>query len=130
VKGAIGLADFLAALRDELHIAAENATTDWLKLGVEELTLTVDMAYEQARSRGVSAKATAKFWVFLSAEAAVEATASGKTTRTHTLTLRLKPRIDVWDDTGQTRSYQLDVGHEQDPPSLPHRASQYDRGQA
>jgi hypothetical protein len=109
VEGAIGLADFLAALRDELHRAADEARTDWLKLGVDELTLTLDVAYEQARSAKGSVKASAKFWVWLSAEAAAEATASGKTTRTHTLTLRLKPRIEVLDASGQPVSYGLDV---------------------
>jgi hypothetical protein len=106
------LADFLAALRDELHEAAEGAKTDWLKLGVDELTLTVDVAYEKAQSIKGSVKAAAKFWVWLSAEAAAEATASGKTTRTHTLTLRLKPRIDLLDASDQLVSYGLDVSGE------------------
>lgn len=132
MEGAIGLADFLSALRDELHQAADAAAGDSLKLGVDELTLTVDVAYEQARSVEGSAKTSAKFWVFLSAEAAGKAAASRTTTRTHTLTLRVKPRIELPAAQGEPAvSHGLDVtgalAAREQSPTVPHPQGLRDR---
>jgi Trypsin-co-occurring domain 2 len=41
----IGLADFLTDLRAELGEAERRAVNDPLKLGVEEISLTLDVAY-------------------------------------------------------------------------------------
>ena len=48
-----------------------SATGDPLKLGVEEVTVDLDIAVTVAKKGEVSAKAKAKFWVFASVEGSV-----------------------------------------------------------
>ena len=65
----IGLADFLTDLRAELSEAQSRAAGDSLKLGVEEISLTLEVAYTLTKAGKTSAGVKAKFWVFASAEA-------------------------------------------------------------
>ena len=65
----IGLAEFLTDLRAELSEAQSRAADDSLKLGVEEISLTVEVAYTLTKAGEASAGVKAKFWVLASAEA-------------------------------------------------------------
>ena len=123
----IGLAEFLTDLRAELSEAQSRAAQDSLKLAVEEISLTVDLAYTLAKGGEVSAGVRAKFWVLASAEAGAKASGSSERARTQTLTLTLKPRVEqvAIDEKGQqvTLTQGVDVegdfaaGEEQ--PSIP-----------
>jgi hypothetical protein len=101
--GALGLADFLSDLRAELSEASRRAEQESLKLGVEEVTVSLDVAVTIGKKGGASAKASAKFWVFASAEAGATGERSSQHVTTQHLTLTLKPRTEevIIDDTGQ-----------------------------
>jgi hypothetical protein len=103
--GALGLADFLSDLRAELAEASKRAESDSLKLGVEEVTVSLDVAVTIARSGEVSTRAGAKFWVFASVEGDVKGERSSQHLTTQHLTLTLKPRAEevIVDETGQAR---------------------------
>jgi hypothetical protein len=126
----LGLAEFLIDLRAELSEAQSRAADDSLKLGVEEISLTLDVAYTLTKGGEASAGVKAKFWVFASAEAGVKGSLSSERVNTQQLTLTLKPRIEqvVIDRQGrQTTVTQgvdvegaLAVGEEQ--PTLPRPA--------
>jgi len=123
----IGLAEFLTDLRAELSEAQSRAADDSLKLGVEEITLTLDVQYTLTKGGETSAGIKAKFWVLASAEADVKGSVSSERARTQQLTLTLKPRVEqaVIDEQGQrtTLARGVDVegpfvpGEEQ--PSVP-----------
>jgi hypothetical protein len=119
VEGAIRLSDFIADLRHELELAQQDAAGKALKLGVDQITMTLDVGFSKTASGEVSAKGSGRFLVFLSAEAAVKAAASGEWSRSHSVTLTLKPHFEetVVLPGGQeakvTRS--LDVGGELAP---------------
>ena len=100
----IGLADFLTDLRAELSEAQSRAAGDSLKLGVEEISLTLEVAYTLTKAGEASAGGKAKFWVFAEAEAAVKGSLSSERVRTQQLTLTLKPRVEqvAVDQQGQT----------------------------
>lgn len=123
----IGLAEFLTDLRSELSDAQSRAAGDSLKLGVEEISLTVEVGYTLTKTGDASISARAKFWVFASAEAGVKGSLSSERARTQQLTLTLKPRMEqvVIDQHGQktTVTRGLDVEGVLDPdeeqPSLP-----------
>ena len=104
-ENVIGLADFLSDLRAELAEASERAEGDSLKLGVEELTVSLDVGVTVGRKVGGSASAKAKFWVFASAEAKLQAEASRQRMTTQHLTLTLRPRIEV---AGVTRDVDVE----------------------
>jgi hypothetical protein len=89
----VRLADFLADLRAELALAQERSTGP-LKLGVEEIALTIDVTYGAESSQRAGAGVKATFWAVLSGEASVQADRSASRSRTHTLTLTLKPRME------------------------------------
>jgi hypothetical protein len=93
-EGRIGLAEFLTDLRAELSDAQSRAAQDSLKLGVEEISLTLDVAYTLTRGGEVSADVRAKFWVLASADVGVKGSVSSERTRTQQLTLTLKPRVE------------------------------------
>jgi hypothetical protein len=133
----VRLADFLAGLRAELALAQERATGP-LKLGVEEITLTVDVKYgtESSQRAGASVKAT--FWAVLSGEASVQADRSASRSRTHTLTLTLKPRMEeeTLGADGQRRTIKSGVdiegrldADEENPPLGPAAAARPETGQ-
>jgi hypothetical protein len=48
----IGLAEFLTDLRKELSQAQSQAAGDSLKLGVEEISLTLEVAYTLTKAAG------------------------------------------------------------------------------
>jgi hypothetical protein len=93
-EGAIGLAAFLSDLRAELARAVLDAKDSPLKLGVEEVTVSLDVAVTKGKSGGASAGVRARFWVFASAEAQAHAEASSERMQTQHLTLTLLPRME------------------------------------
>jgi hypothetical protein len=93
LSGALGLADFLADLRAELAEAQERAEGSALKLGVEEVTVSLEVAVTTAHKGGGSGKLSAKFWV-LNAEVGGSGERSSQRMGTQQLTLTLKPRIE------------------------------------
>jgi len=99
----IGLSDFLADLRAELSAAQSRAAGDSLKLGVEEISLTLEVAYTLTKAAETSAGVKAKFWVFAEAGAGAKGSLSAGRVRTQQLTLTLKPRMEqvVVDPHGQ-----------------------------
>jgi hypothetical protein len=135
VSDGIRLADFLADLRDELSLARERASGP-LKLGVDEITLTVDVAYSAETSVQAGGRVRATFWALLSGDLSGQASLSSERSRTHTLTLTLKPRFEeiVVDEAGNPRlvTRTLDVadvlqpGEESPelPPAAPRAATQ------
>jgi hypothetical protein len=92
--GRLALSDFLADLREELSEAQSRTTGSALKLGVEEITLTLDVAYTLTKTAEASAKVKAKFFVMLSAALGATGSVSSDLSRTHQLTLVLKPRLE------------------------------------
>ena len=102
-EGRIGLAEFLTDLRAELSEAQSRAAGDALKLGVDEISLTLDVAFTLTKGGEASAGVKAKFWVFASAEASAKGSLSSERARTQQLTLTLKPRVEqvVVDQQGQ-----------------------------
>lgn len=94
VEGAIQLSDFIADLRHELELAQQDAAGKALKLGVDQITMTLDVGFSKTALGEVSAKGSGRFLVFLSAEAAVKAAASGEWSRSHRVTLTLKPHFE------------------------------------
>jgi hypothetical protein len=90
----IGLAEYLTYLREELSEAQSRASGDPLKLGVQEITVALDIAYTLTKSGEASAALKAKFWVLASAEAGAKGSLASSNTRTQRLTLTLKPRLE------------------------------------
>jgi Trypsin-co-occurring domain 2 len=123
----IGLADFLTDLRAELSKAQSRAAGDPLKLGVEEISLTLEVAYTLTKAGETSGGVKAKFWVFASAEAAAKGSLSSERAGTQQLTLTLKPRVEqiVIDSEGQqttvTRGVDVDGAFApgEEDPALP-----------
>jgi Trypsin-co-occurring domain 2 len=102
-EGKLGLADFLSDLRVELGEAAKRAEGGALKLEIDQITVSLDVAFTVGRKGEGSAKAGAKFWVFASAEGSVKGELSFQRADTQHLTLTLKPRIEeTWVDESGT----------------------------
>ncbi|MDB5448555.1 MAG: hypothetical protein JWQ97_3872 [Phenylobacterium sp.] len=116
VENRIGLVEFLTDLRAELSEAQSRAAKDSLKLAVEEISLTLDVAYTLTRNVEASGTVKAKFWVFASAEASAKGTQSAERARTQQLTLTLKPRLEqtIIDEQGQQTTITRDVDVEGD----------------
>jgi hypothetical protein len=110
VEGRIGLAEFLTDLRAELGEAQRGAADDSLKLGVEEITLTLDVAYTLTREAKASAGVRAKFWVLASAGGDVKGSVSSERGRTQQLTLTLKPRLEQTVTTHHGRQMTIQRG--------------------
>lgn len=129
-EGRIGLAEFLSDLHAELSQAQSRAADDSLKLAVEEVSLTVDLAVTLAKAGEVSAGVRAKFWVLVTAQADAKASRSSERTHTQTLTLKLKPRMEqiTTDERGRqvtlTRGVDVAGGFAagEELPSLPDSA--------
>src|SRR3954453_4183155 len=94
-EGVIGLADFLSDLRAELTGASCRAGDHPLRLGLEQVTVSLDIGITVGGKVGGTATAKAKFWVFASAEAKLQAEASRSRMTTQHLTLTLKPRVEA-----------------------------------
>src|SRR5262249_51519653 len=90
----VGLAGFLSDLRAEVGEAQPGAAGDPLKLGVEEISLTLEVAYTLTKAGEASAGVQAKFWVFASAQAGLKGSVSSERAGTQQLTLTLKPRVE------------------------------------
>lgn len=123
----IGLAEFLTDLRAELSQAQSRAAGDALKLGVEEITLTVDVAYTLTKGGEASGEVRAKFWVLEFGQAGAKASVSSERARIQQLRLTLKPRVEqvVIDEEGQqttiTRSVDVHGGfaEAEQQPTIP-----------
>lgn len=130
-EGALGLADFLADLRAELAEASRRAAGDSLKLEVGEVTVSLDVAVTFAKKGGASAKASAKFWVFASAEGGVTGEISSQRVSTQHLTLTLKPHTEevIVDGHGQQHLIRGNInvtgpiGEGEENPALPSSGS-------
>ncbi len=109
----LGLAQFLADLRSELGRAQADAAGEALKLGVDKVEVTLEVATTLERTAGADARVKARFWVFTEAEAGIEGSLTSGRTRTQTLTLTLTPRVEetTTDPDGTTRTVRrgLDV---------------------
>jgi hypothetical protein len=101
---ALELADFLADLRVQLGTAEERAEGSSLRLSVDEVTISLDVAVTTGRKGGGSGKVSAKFWV-MNAELGGTGEFSSQRVRTQHLTLTLKPRIEqvTYDAEGQVQ---------------------------
>jgi hypothetical protein len=153
--GGLGLVEFLGDLREDLRRAQEQALQDAggksgdsdrsrLWLGVEQITVTVEVAHGRTVSGELGGKVKGKFLVFGSAEASGKAGAGASRSGTQTLTLTLRPRVETtWidDQGGQwTTSSGLDVHgkvgeaeqqpppHAQQKPRPPTDPSAFSRG--
>jgi hypothetical protein len=128
-EGALGLADFLTDLRAELAEASKRAKDDSLRLGVEQVTVSLDVAVTLAKKGEAEVRAAAKFWVFASVEGGVKGELSSQRAATQHLTLTLTPRVEEigTDASGrvQKTSRGLDVsgqmGKQEENPELPVR---------
>jgi hypothetical protein len=98
------LADFLSGLRAELAVAQQRAGGSPLRLEVEEVTVSLEVAVTTGRTGGGSGKISAKFWV-LEAEVGGTGERSSQRMRTQQLTLTLKPRIEqvTYDPEGRVQ---------------------------
>jgi hypothetical protein len=106
-EGKLQLADFLSDLRAELDEAVQRAEGQPLKLEIDELTLSLDVVFTKAKKGGAEVGAKAKFWVFASADAKVNAELSSQRVDTQHLTLTLKPRLEKrWVDESGTVHYE------------------------
>ena len=129
----LGLVEFLGDLRAELQEAHSRAlatsppgTANALRLTVDEITVTLEVAHVRTLTGEVSGKVTGKFWVFGSAEAGVKGGVERGHTGTQTLTLTLKPQLEtVTTDvrgvvstarTGLEVTGEVEAGEHQPPP--------------
>jgi hypothetical protein len=98
----LGLVQFLADLRNDLAEAQTQAQAasavaggrESLWLGLEEVTVSLEVVHERTVSGEASGKVGGKFWVFGLAEASAKAGGGSKLSGTQTLTLNLKPRLE------------------------------------
>ena len=67
-EGSLGLADFLTQLRVELDQAHLRAASDGLglRLGVDQVELSLDVVYTTEKAGQANAEVKAKFWVLTS----------------------------------------------------------------
>ncbi|MEV5966133.1 trypco2 family protein [Kribbella sp. NPDC051952] len=122
----LGLVEFLGDLRADLQEAQARAlaasppgTADALRLTVDEITVTLEVAHERTLTGEASGKVTGKFWVFGSAEAGATAGVQRGRTGTQTLTLTLKPQLEM--QTGERADFEVTgaVGPREYQPPAP-----------
>lgn len=124
-EGKLGLADFLSDLRAELDEAARRAEGESLKLEIDQVTLSLDVAFTIGKKGEGSAAAKAKFWVFASAEVNAKGELSSQRVNTQHLSLTLKPQIeDIWvDESGVVQRFRRkadvsgEVGSDEENPA-------------
>jgi hypothetical protein len=106
--GALSLADLLADLRAELAVEQDRVGRSALKLRVEEVTVSPEVAVTTGRTGKGSGRVSAKFWV-LNAEAGGSGELSPQRMRTQQLTLTLKPRVEqvTYDTDGRVEQVTL-----------------------
>ncbi|WP_410790998.1 trypco2 family protein [Kribbella sp. C-35] len=101
----LGLVDFLADLHADLEAAQKAALQRGgeVRLGVEEVTITLDVVHERTTSGEMGGKVTGRFWVFGSAEASGSGAHSATRSGTQSLTMTLRPRVSTTtiDDQGR-----------------------------
>ena len=128
VPAGLGLVEFLTDLRADLQAARAKAATEvkaergGLLLGVEEVTVTLEVGHVATSSGEVAAKVSGKFWVFGGAEAGGKAGRQRERSGTQTLTLKLQPRVatvssddrggEVWTYAGLDVSGEIKAGEE------------------
>jgi len=125
----IGLADFLTDLRGELSEAHTRARGQALKLGVDEITVTLDLACTLSKAGEGSASVKAKFWVLEFGSAGVKGSVSSKHEQTQRVTVKLKPYIEeVTLDahgklvpTHRDLSVHGNIAHGEESPTIPQR---------
>jgi hypothetical protein len=109
-ESGLGLVEFLSDLRVELEEAQRRvpaaSEAGVLRLGVDEVSVTLEVAHVATTSGEVSGKVQGKFWVFGSAEASAKGGHERQRSGTQTLTLTLKPRLETTavDEHGQNRT--------------------------
>lgn len=118
----IGLVEYLADLRADLSLAREQARDDAMEavpegqsgevvwLGVEDVTVELQVVHEHSLNASLQSKIKGKFWVFAEAEVAAQASAAAKSIKTQTLTVVLRPRVETIDgESGRRTSGSVDV---------------------
>lgn len=122
----LGLADYLTDLREELAEAQSRAAGASLLLGVDEVTVTLQVAVTTGRKGTGSGRVSTKFWV-LNAEVGGGGESSSQRVGTQQITLTLKPRVEsvTFDEQGSlaVTSRGLDVSSRltdsEESPDLP-----------
>ncbi len=104
----MGLADFLADLRAELVEAQRRAEGEAMKLGVDEVEVSLDVAYTREETGEVGGQVKASFWV-LGVEAGAKGSRTTEHARTQHLKLTLKPRLEESVPGDLTRSRGVSV---------------------
>ncbi len=112
--GAVGLADFLTALRAELADAqrrAEADTDDPLRLRVGPIEVSLEVAFTVEKAGEAGAGLRAKFWVLEFGEASLKGSLSTRNMSTQKVTLTLTPRLErtVVDEQGQAHAISSEV---------------------
>lgn len=101
----LGLAEFLADLRAEIARAEVDASGESLKLGVDQIEVSLEITSTLERSGEADGRVKAKFWVLASAEGGVKGSVTSGRNRTQQLKLTLTPRVEetIADASGRTR---------------------------
>ncbi|GAA2147749.1 trypco2 family protein [Humibacillus xanthopallidus] len=103
----ISLGEFLSDLRAEL-VASENSDESGLKLGVDEVTIQLEVRHVRETEATAKVAGKAKFWVLAEGGAEASGKVAGSKEATQQLTLKLRPRIDTRTPAG-TSSTGFDV---------------------
>lgn len=108
--GGIGLAEFLEDLRAELDEARARTANEPLKLGVEEIEVSLDVEYHRSHDTGGEVRAKGRFLIFAEAGASASTSMATERVQTQHLTLKLKPRLEGVGPGGSgTTTSSLDV---------------------
>ncbi|WP_410790639.1 trypco2 family protein [Kribbella sp. C-35] len=98
--------DFLADLHTDLEAARQAALERGgeVRLGVEEVTVSLEVVHERTTSGELGGKVTGRFWVFGSAEASGTAARESTRSGTQSLTISLRPQVAsmIVDEQGRT----------------------------
>ena len=119
--GGLGLVEFLADLRADLEAAQTRAQEGdgpggGLRLAVEQVTVTLEVAHVATTSGELSGKVAGKFWVFGSAEVASKGALQRERSGTQTLELTLRPRVETVSVDAQGNPVTTSEGLDVDSP--------------